>query len=494
MLFSGMPVLSIITINPYIESRSYAVESSSFPMQTNTWKNMSPSLSPSARSYIENQMVYDAKAKRTILFGGRDYWVGSQNDTWAYDYGNNTWIEMKPIKHPSNRDSCVMVYDSMSDRIILFGGWKKTGGGLYNDTWGYDYNNNTWSNLTPKKSPPARVDPSMSYNSKSDRIIMFGGTQTLVPFGDTWIYDYNNNTWIEIKPSRSPPARWGQAMAYDSESDRIILFSGNTWGGSPPNDVWEYNFNSNNWTDITPNTRPVARTDAGIAYDSQMDRIILFGGSYPQYPPHNFNDTWLYDYHNNEWTNMSPVVSPSPREMPSMCYDIENGQIILFGGVNWTDVYGDTWTYELSNGNLPPYIVSTAPQNGSTNVGDNTKIVIQWSEPMNRISANAAFSVSPLISCSWSWNGVYQSCEPLKLLLSHTNYTVKISTVAADLSGKHMLANYTFKFTTDSSEGSISITNISLCFASIIVAILIVGAVFVLISRGKKKKENKRTV
>jgi hypothetical protein len=53
-----------------------------------------------------------------------------------------------------------------------------------------------------------------------------------------------------------------------------------------------------------------------------------------------------------------------------------------------------------------------------------------------------------------------------------------------------MLANYTFMFTTDSGGNPISIINISICSASIIVAILIAGAIFVLIRRKKKKKGN----
>jgi hypothetical protein len=34
------------------------------------------------------------------------------------------------------------------------------------------------------------------------------------------------NTWTNMNPSTHPGARSGHAMAYDSESDRVILFGG----------------------------------------------------------------------------------------------------------------------------------------------------------------------------------------------------------------------------------------------------------------------------
>ena len=63
----------------------------------------------------------------------------------------------------------------------------------------------------------------------TDKIVLFGGKENFTSTGerdDTWIYDENADTWTELFPVSAPSARRGHIMAYDSESDRIVLFGG----------------------------------------------------------------------------------------------------------------------------------------------------------------------------------------------------------------------------------------------------------------------------
>src|SRR5439155_478261 len=85
-----------------------------------------------------------------------------------------------------------------------------------------------WTNMNPSVKPSAREFHAMAYDSRSDRIILFGGTQSLPPFDsdETWAYDFNTNTWTNMDPASKPSARDGHAMAYDTQSDRVILFGG----------------------------------------------------------------------------------------------------------------------------------------------------------------------------------------------------------------------------------------------------------------------------
>ena len=57
---------------------------------------------------------------------------------------------------------------------------------------------------------------------------------------------------------------------------------------------------------MEPTTRPSPRTETGMAYDAESDRVILFGGV-----PQN-DDTWAYDLNTNTWTLMEPAARPSP--------------------------------------------------------------------------------------------------------------------------------------------------------------------------------------
>jgi uncharacterized protein YbdZ (MbtH family) len=154
---------------------------------------------------------------------------------------------MKPSTHPSSH-SFGLVYDSRSDRVIYFGGFpgfvgSETG---WSETWAYDYNTNHWTNMSPSSSPEARYWYAFSYDSQSDRVILFSGfiiteTQRHIALNDTWAYDHDNNVWTDMKPSTAPLGRSGHALAYDSKSDRLILFGGfSPYFNRDRDDVWAY--------------------------------------------------------------------------------------------------------------------------------------------------------------------------------------------------------------------------------------------------------------
>src|SRR3989440_12002406 len=162
-------------------------------------------------------------------------------------------------------------------------------------------------------TPPAPTSPLMPYASRFRSVILFGGLSLVgnvsILLGDTWAYDLNANTWTNLNPGNAPRVRYIHALAYDSESDRVILFGGAYGSGNATfllNDTWAYDFNTNTWTNMNPANAPPARYGHAMAYDSRSDRVILSGGFY--------NDTWPYDSNTNTWTTMTPAVTPpSPR-------------------------------------------------------------------------------------------------------------------------------------------------------------------------------------
>jgi hypothetical protein len=48
----------------------------------------------------------------------------------------STWVQLTPSKKPSARNACVMVYDPVSQRVVLWGGYD--GSHYLNDTWTFD--------------------------------------------------------------------------------------------------------------------------------------------------------------------------------------------------------------------------------------------------------------------------------------------------------------------------------------------------------------------
>ena len=74
-----------------------------------------------------------------------------------------------------------------------------------------------------------------------------------------------------------------------------------------------------------------------MAFDAARSQVVLFGGVSAGTT---FGDTWAWD--GTDWTERTPVHSPSPRTGPGMAYDIGRSQVVQFGG---GDSLGDTWTW-----------------------------------------------------------------------------------------------------------------------------------------------------
>ncbi len=56
----------------------------------------------------------------------------------------------------------------------------------------------------------------------------------------TWFYSFNENAWLESRPTPSPPIRVEHAMAYDAKSGRIIMFGGMVSRLANPTETWAY--------------------------------------------------------------------------------------------------------------------------------------------------------------------------------------------------------------------------------------------------------------
>ncbi|HEX9339766.1 MAG TPA: kelch repeat-containing protein [Thermoplasmata archaeon] len=349
-----------------------AVLPNSLPFGSETdWTNMDPSDAPAA--FANMAMVYDSDAHRMIVFGG---YVGGDHgtdETWAYDFDTNTWTDRNPDAHPPAGWLDRAAYDSGSRQTILFGGWVGTvSDGTYsNETWAYDFSSNTWTNLSPAEHPSARSRQGMAYDAQSARTILFGGHTIENRYdNETWAYDATQNRWTNMTPAVAPPGRRSPGMAYDSKADRIILFGGVQGPGldSPYNDTWAYDFDTNTWTNVSPPESPSGKWGMGFSYDSGVDRCILFGGA-----PGGDTYTWAYDSANNTWSLLRPHHSPPDHAFQGMAYDSQSARTIMFGGGSGDD-YNDTWALATAPG--PP----SAPDDIWIRPGNGT-LELHWRAP-----------------------------------------------------------------------------------------------------------------
>jgi hypothetical protein len=197
---------------------------------------------------------------------------------------------------PPGRTAFAIAYDSGHSQVVLFGGAGENDLNL-DDTWGWDGSN--WIQKSPQTSPPAENSHAMAYDSLHDQVVLFGRN-------GTWLWDGSN--WTQQSPRRSPDFRFGCAMAYDSVHGQIVLFGGqDETTNAYLNDTWVWD--GFNWTQLSPQTTPRARSQHALVYDSVHKQVVMFGGVSNLFQSHVADDdTWVWD--GSDWTKQSPLMKP----------------------------------------------------------------------------------------------------------------------------------------------------------------------------------------
>jgi N-acetylneuraminic acid mutarotase len=285
-----------------------------YDVVTNKWKNPSPSPSPSARDM--HSMAYDSVAHKMVIFGGAKLNSNVNSETWLYDVSTNTWTNPNPVSKPSYRWGHSMAYDVAHGKVVLFGGVDAVGPNA--ETWIYDTATNTWTNMNPSSAPRARYYSAMAYDSVTGKIVLFGGADDTMAFNDTWLYDIATNTWTNQSPSSSPTPRDMHSMAYDSVAHKMVIFGGAKLNSNVNSETWLYDVATNTWTNPNPSPKPSYRWGHVMAFDASQGKVVLFGGVDAVGPN---AETWIYDTATNTWTNMNPPSSPNARYYSALAYD-----------------------------------------------------------------------------------------------------------------------------------------------------------------------------
>ena len=227
-------------------------------------------------------------------------------------------------------------------------------------TLAYDVASDTWSVLASDGPFAFRYGEGMVYDTESEVMVSFGGAEwgriedgKHAGLDDTFIYDADQNAWIEQTPPVSPPGRVEHGIVYDKATDRIIVFGGSTgYGvGHVLGDTWAYDTNTDTWTEMNPTVSPPARAEVAMWYDPVADLVFLFGGAedtnWPPLPWEMFGgeELWAYDYHANTWTLYRADPNPDYWLGGSVAFDVRTGVAVLIGG----DWYNEDRQYQGSN-------------------------------------------------------------------------------------------------------------------------------------------------
>ena len=121
-------------------------------------------------------------------------------------------------------------------------------------------------------------------------------------------------------------------------------------------------------------------------------------------------------------------------------------------GTGASDLFGNNmpvpyeWNFTSMDLDLtPPEVIDNSP-NGS-DVSPEVKILVNFSEAMNKSSVQSAFSTIPSTNGTFKWIGNNLTYIPDSIFLYNTVYNITIADTAKDLAGNTM-ASYSWQFTT----------------------------------------------
>jgi len=302
---------------------------------------------PPARGF--SQLLFHPPSGKMILFGGESNRRTSYEDTWEYDPGTNIWMERFPNIHPSEADGSSAVYDSESDKFIFYfsvvlDSSATNGIRGISETWAYDFSTNIWENMNPTSHPEGIMGPRMAYDSESDRTILFGGgdftASETTTFTETWAYDYDSNRWEKMKPSKTPIGRSYFGMAYAPEQDQVFVFGGSiqTQDEDRQNELWAYDYNTDTWNEINFSGAPNPGHHPAMAYNPITNQLLYLVNT-------NLN---AFDLDTLSWETIADGPTNLPIHFHAMAVDVSGNLIVFGGGARGLAYNNRTYKYSLT--------------------------------------------------------------------------------------------------------------------------------------------------
>ncbi|MEM7201456.1 MAG: kelch repeat-containing protein [Planctomycetota bacterium] len=341
------------------------------------------------------RMAYDSARRRTVLFGGRQASPlrGLPTDVWEWDGAR--WTRHVPATAPPGTEGHAMAYDSKRERVVLFGVGSSA-------LWEWD--GSAWTPRSAAAAPPRAVFHGMAYDSARDRIVMFGGSLG----SDTWEWD--GSGWHQLTTALAP-ARSSVAMAYDQGRGRTVLYGGDLFP-SPRRETWEWD--GVRWRQAAPASLPTAAVRTAMAYDSARGEVMLFSGSGASFTL--TDELWAWD--GGDWSVVE-AAPPEPRTFAAMAYDESRSRAVLFGGslpvfqigaATSTPMGAGTWEWDGARWTLAPTTAAPAGRFRHNAVYDQARqrvVVYGGATTMWAVRFPWSHSrpLGPFLDDTWTWDG-----------------------------------------------------------------------------------------
>lgn len=288
-------------------------------------------------------MVYDEANGYTVMFGGAaiadpgTLIVHNPTDTWFWN--GSHWLQRYPAHNPGGRAYHVMVWDSVNNRIVLFGG-RQAGTTDLNDTWVFQ--NNDWSQITTTDAPSPRQFAGAAFDRARGVLVLFGGnhtvnattttgTPTVTQYYDTW--EFNGTNWTKVADNGPPVIK--PLLVYDEARHQILMIAEDA---SLVPAMYTYDPSSHSWNSIkAATTTPQCVNDAAVTYQRSTATVLLVGGACvtSTFSSSTIEDAWQWD--GSDWTKIATKTAIVRVTDEALAYDAARDVTVEFGG---TEAFG----------------------------------------------------------------------------------------------------------------------------------------------------------
>ncbi|MFT7519954.1 MAG: hypothetical protein ACI9MC_002098 [Kiritimatiellia bacterium] len=259
-----------------------------------------------------------------MIFGGNDGPIVAQiprasyrGDTWIFEPGHG-WTDVTTDVSPSARGRYGAVLDDTNGRALTFAGrWRETGTTgnytLYNDIWSFDFATHSWTQIddgTSGNGPSPRYYPAAHWDDATSTMYVYGGAVNANPMRieasqEVWSWTEAAG-WKNLSTTQSgdlPSRRVFFGSTWDSQRQRMLVFGGQVgdFQSMAYNELFSFEVATGQWTKLNDGrgTAPSTRMHGHLDYDAVNDRYLLFGG-HTDFG--DANDLWSLDPKTNEWS------------------------------------------------------------------------------------------------------------------------------------------------------------------------------------------------
>ena len=227
---------------------------------------------------------WDQSAQELYLFGGAISAKSAGASLYVLDADQEIWtLAGDGTATIGPRQLASGVYDG--SRFIVYGGYDPTTKALMGDTWEIVWNGNpgeTIFNQLTTVGPDARSNAATCWDASAELWYLFGGAGIVSGYADLWAFDPVAEAWTKLTPVGTAPVALHSARCFvDSTRQRLIAFSGIGDDALQHAEIWVLDLAAQppSWQTYTPAGQEIEpRYGGAIAYDPDGDRLIYFGG------------------------------------------------------------------------------------------------------------------------------------------------------------------------------------------------------------------------